>query len=118
MAGVKTVMIKQEKYDFQASADFKIRVANPVVFDDKGKPKKLSQLTKKEKDELKGPDKHLPGYTGEANDVHTDSSIVTVYAAKATKPAKPAGGKDDKGLTDTKIEAVMILIQGDATPPK
>jgi hypothetical protein len=118
MAGVKTVMVKQEKVEFQPAADFKIRVANPIVFDDKGKPKKLSQLTRKERDELKGPDKHLPGYGGTEGDVHQDSSIVTVYVLKATKPAKPAGGKDDKGLTDTRPEAVLILVQGEAPPPK
>lgn len=115
MAQVKTYQVKKEdhNYEFQAGPDMKVRVEVPLVYDDKGKPKKL---TKKELDELKGPDKKLPGYTAEMSDIRQDG-IVTVFVAK-TKPTKPAAGKDDKGLTDTKLEAVMILIHPDATPPK
>src|SRR5262249_6906256 len=42
IATTKTVQTKKESQDieFQASPDLKARVLNPVVFDDKGKPKK------------------------------------------------------------------------------
>jgi hypothetical protein len=100
--------------EFQAGSEMKYRILNPVVYDEKGKPKKL---TKKELDELKGPDKKLPGYNGEASDVHQDS-IVTVYLPKK-KATKPAAGKDDKGLADAaRPEAVMLLVVADAPPPK
>jgi hypothetical protein len=98
---------------FVPASDMKVRTLNPLVFDDKGKPK---TLTKKEKDELKGPDKSLPGYTAELSDVRQDS-YVTVYLPKK-KPAKTAPAKDDKGLADNKAEAAMIVIVGDAAPPK
>jgi hypothetical protein len=113
----KLYSVKSTDIDFQfsAGADMKVRTANPVVFDDKGKPKKLSQLTKKERDELKGPDKSLPGYNAEMNDVHPDQ-YVTVYLPK--KKAGKTTAKDDKPLADTKREAVMLLILGDSAPPK
>jgi hypothetical protein len=97
---------------FQSGADMKVRSLNPMVFDDKGKPK---TLTKKEKDELKGPDKSLPGYTADISDVRQDS-YVTVYLPKKKAGKVPA--KDDKGLADNKPEAVMLVIIGDAAPAK
>jgi hypothetical protein len=106
---------KQEKVniDFVPAAEMKVRTLHPMVYDDKGKPKKL---TKKELDELKGPDKKLDGYTADASDVKTDM-IVTVYIEKK-KPAKTnPKEKDDKGLADTKPEALMLLIVADAVAP-
>jgi hypothetical protein len=109
----KLYTAKKEMVDvhFVAGNDMKVRTMNPLVFDDKGKPKKL---TAKEKDELKGPDKSLPGYTADISDIHQDS-VVTVYLPKK-KPAK-TNPKDDKGLLDTKAEAVMLVIVAEP-PPK
>jgi hypothetical protein len=114
MAGVKLYQPKKEdlNIDFEAAPDFKVRIIYPLVYDDKGNPKKL---TRKELDEAKGPDKKLPGYTAEPGDVHQDS-IVTVYLAKK-KPAKPAA-KDDKAMANPKLEALMILIRAEPPPPK
>jgi hypothetical protein len=97
--------------DFTPAAEMKVRVLHPMVYDDKGKPKKL---TRKELDELKGPDKKLPGYTADAADVKQDM-IVTVYIEKK-KPTKTKS-KDDKDLTDTKPEALMLLIVADPVAP-
>jgi hypothetical protein len=97
---------------FVAAADMKVRTKNPLVFDDKGNPKKL---TAKEKAELKGPDKSLPGYTAEMTDIHQDQ-YVTVFVPK--KKGKTTGPKDDKGLADNKPEAIMLLILGESAPPK
>ncbi len=93
---------------FMPAADMKVRTATPLVFDDKGKPKKL---TAKEKAELKGPDKTLPGYTADMTDIHQDS-YVTVYIPKK-KPSKTPAPKDDNSLADTTPEAIMILIVGE-----
>jgi hypothetical protein len=111
MAKVQTYKKEDHNIDFQAGADMKVRVLHPMVYDDKGKPKKL---TSKELAELKGPDKKLPGYTAEIADIRQDS-YVTVYLPK-TKRSKPAPGasKDDKPLADNKPEAIMLLIRGDA----
>jgi hypothetical protein len=97
--------------DFVPSAEMKVRTLHPMVYDDKGKPKKL---TRKELDELKGPDKKLDGYTADAGDVKTDM-IVTVYIEKK-KPTKTKS-KDDKDLTETKPEALMLLIVADTAAP-
>jgi hypothetical protein len=97
--------------DFVPSAEMKVRTLHPMVYDDKGKPKKL---TKKELDELKGPDKKLDGYTADASDVKTDM-IVTVYIEKK-KPTKTRT-KEDKELADTKPEALMLLIVADVAAP-
>jgi hypothetical protein len=109
-AKLYTSKSKDVDVNFVAAADMKVRTRNPLVFDDKGKPKKLSQMTKKEKDELKGPDKSLPGYTADMADVHADQ-YVTVYIPKK-KPGKP--NKDEKGLLDNKPEAIMLVILGEA----
>jgi hypothetical protein len=90
-------------------ADMKVRTLKPMVFDDKGAPKKLS---KKELDELKGPDKSLPGYTADISDVRQDSTV-TVYIAKK-KPAKGGTAKDKDDLAENKPEAIMLVIVGEA----
>ena len=97
--------------EFTPAAEMKVRTLHPMVYDDKGKPKKL---TKKELDELKGPDKKLPGYTADVADVKQDM-IVTVYIEKK-KPAK-ANPKDEKVLLE-KPEALMLVIVADTAAPK
>jgi hypothetical protein len=100
--------------DFTPGPEMKVRTMIPVIYDDKGKPKKL---TKKDKDELKGPDKKLDGYTADPSDVKQDM-IVTVYVEKK-KPVKTnPKDKDDKGLADNKPEALMILIVADPAAAK
>jgi hypothetical protein len=115
MAKVQTVQIKKEdqNVDFQAAADMKVRILHPMVYDDKGKPRKL---TAKEREEMKGPDKKLPGYTAEVADVRQDS-YVTVYLPKA-KPGKPSKDDKDKAAADNKPEAIMLLVLGDAPQQK
>jgi hypothetical protein len=103
--------LKKDHFDveFVAAEDMKYRMATPpTVFDDKGQPRKM---TKKELEELKGPNPKLPGYTAELSDVKSNQ-IVTVYRAK--KAAK----KDDKFLKGEKPEATMILILGDPPPAR
>jgi hypothetical protein len=97
--------------DFAPAAEMKVRTLQPMAYDDKGKPKKL---TKKELDELKGPDKKLPGYTADASDVKQDM-IVTVYIEKK-KPAK-TNPKDEKGVLE-KPEALMLVIVTDPAAGK
>ncbi len=103
---------KKEKVniDFTPSADMKVRILHPVVYDDKGKPKKLSA---KELAEMKGPDKKLPGYNAEASDVKQEM-MVTVYIEKKKKTKT----KDEKDLTNTKPEALMLLIVADPVAAK
>jgi len=103
-ASMYTVKSEKHDIDFVPGADMKVRTLNPMAYDDKGKPRKL---TKKELDELKGPDKKLPGYTADASDVR-QNSVVTVYIPKAAKP-KPGAPKDDK-LAEKRPEAVMLVI--------
>jgi hypothetical protein len=115
----KVSMTKNEDHDidFQAATDMKVRTLTPMVYDEKGKPRKL---TAKEREELKGPDKRLPGYMAEVADIRQDS-YVTVYlpkAKKGTRTSSTSVSKDDKAAADNKPEAIMLLIVGDAPPPK
>jgi hypothetical protein len=81
------------------------RTHPPVMFDDKGKPRKPTQ---KELKELKGSG-NLPGYMAEASDLKANQ-IVTVYVQMNKKPAK----KDDvEALADSKPKLRMIVIEGE-----
>ncbi len=109
-AKLYTAKTEHLKIDFVPSADMKVRIKTPVVYDDKGKPKKS---TRTELDEMKCPNKKLPGYNADASDVKQDM-IVTVYIEKKKKSKT----KDDKGLADTKPEALMLLIVADPAAAK
>ena len=77
----------------------------PVLFDDKGKPRKP---TGKELKEMKG-EGNLPGYMAEASDLKANQ-LVTVYYQTKKKPAK----KDDPdALTDSKPKVRMIVIEAE-----
>lgn len=100
--------------DFTPAAEMKVRIKYPMEYDDKGKPKKL---TSKELAARKGPDKKLPGYTADASDVKQDM-IVKVYIEKKKPTKTKSKDKDDKTLTDTKPEALMLLILADPAAAK
>ncbi len=102
---------KDVNIDFMPAAEMKVRTLHPMVYDDKGKPKKL---TAKEREELKGPDKRLPGYTADIGDVKQEM-IVTVYIEKKKASKTRDKDKDDKTLADLKPEALMLVIVAD--PP-
>jgi hypothetical protein len=77
----------------------------PVLFDDKGKPRKPTQ---KELKELKG-EGNLPGYMAEASDLKANQ-MVTCYVQTKKKTAK----KDDPdALTDNKPKVRMIVIESE-----
>ena len=112
--------IKEEKrdVDVQTAKDLKIRLHSPpTTFDEKGRAKKP---TKKELDELKGPDPRLPGYLGDLKDIRQDS-YVTIFFAPRKKTTNSVGGKpaktdEDKPTVDSRPEILMILIYPDIVP--
>jgi hypothetical protein len=76
----------------------------PEQFDDKGKVKKY---TKKELDELKGPDHKLPGYKAEFGEIQTEQYVqVTLVRKKDAPAAAPPKkkGKDKDVDVDVHIE--------------
>jgi hypothetical protein len=93
---------------FEATDDMKVRRKYlPVDYDDKGKVKKY---TAAEKRKLKGPNKRLPGYTAERDDL-TKDQVVMVYLAKKPKRTKTRKkGKDADDLFSQLPKVVMILI--------
>ncbi len=117
------ITIKEEKknVEFQAGDEVKVRSANPPpTFDDKGQ---LKKYTRKELDELKGPDKKLPGYPAEF-DVLRQDQIVTVLLVKkkdAGKPARPQPRSKDADVDtdllgddkDNKPQVSMIVVELD-----
>jgi hypothetical protein len=84
----------------------------PIDYDDKGKIKKY---TAKEKRALKGPNKRLPGYTAEPNDLSKGQTVVVYLAKKPKKGRKKGKGKETDELFTKLPKVVMILI---VTEPK
>ena len=108
---------ERQNVEFQAADDMKVRLAQPPAqFDDKGR---LRRATAKERDDLKGPNKSLPGYNGELSDLKS-GSVVKVYLPKAKPGARSASGKakaGDKSAPAPRLEAVMVVIYGDPNRP-
>jgi hypothetical protein len=121
---MKLYKLEDVKRKIQVSPveDVKVRLANPPPqFDEKGKPKKY---TKKELDEMKGPDPKLPGYQADFGDLKADQYVeVTLVkkkdAPKGTGTTKPSGKKDKEGENDPLAhltpEVSMIIILGDGS---
>jgi hypothetical protein len=96
-----------------ANDDVKVRtMILPMDYDAKGKVKKY---TKKELAQLKGPNKSLPGYTAEWDNL-AKGQFVKVYLAKQKKPKSRPLTKvkkdkdDDKELFTERPKVVMIVI--------
>jgi hypothetical protein len=95
--------IRYKNVDVAPADEMIVRRKNPpVMFDDKGKPRKP---TNKELKELQGKG-NLPGYMAEASDLKANQ-LVTIYLQQKKKPAK----KDDaEALADHTPKVRMIVI--------
>jgi flagellar basal body-associated protein FliL len=92
--------------ELEIADDLKVRtLVEPIEYDDKGKPRRL---TAKEKAELKGPDPKLPGYEADFDNLKVNQTV-TVYV-----PQKKSSGKSNvKDLVfenKQKLKAVMVVI--------
>jgi hypothetical protein len=104
---------EHQSIEFQADDELKVRTAfAPVEYDDKGKPRRLSE---KEKKELRGPDSSLPGYTADFDSLKQDQ-IVEVYLAKSKDLPRPRVRDKDVPPEKHRAKAVMIVIRYE--PPK
>jgi len=101
-----------QKIELDAPEDVKVRTKLvPVEFDDKGKPRKL---TEKERRELKGPDPTLPGYLADFDSLKPDQTV-EVYLAKKPPKAKVKEKDKDADLTEsTRPKIAMIVIWAEA----
>jgi hypothetical protein len=87
--------------------DMKVRwYKPPLVYDDNGKPKKLTSKLLKE---LKGPNKNLPGYMASADNLKVNQTV-KVYLAKEKKKSKEDKEKD---LLEKRHKVVMVMIMQD-----
>jgi hypothetical protein len=112
---------QKQKIELDAPDDMKVRtMLLPIEFDDKGKPRRL---TEKEKRELKGPDPSLPGYTAEFDSLKPDQTV-EVYLAKQP-PKKTSTSRRSQTTTEetdndtdktesTRRKAAMIFIRAEA----
>jgi hypothetical protein len=99
-----------QKIDLDAPQDMKVRtMLLPVEFDEKGKPRKL---TEKEKRELKGPDPSLPGYTADLETLKPDQ-LVEIYLAKQGSKSK-AKDNDPDPAESSRPKTAMIVIRAEA----
>jgi hypothetical protein len=99
--------VKNENHDieFQPADELVVRWRNlPVVLDDKGKPKKL---TDKEKKDLKGDNPKLPGYNASKEDLKNDQ-LVTVFLVKKKENKEVKKDKEPE-----KPVVTMIVIEVD-----
>ncbi len=109
--------------DLQGEDEVKVRtLVLPVEYDDKGKPKKR---TKKELAALKGPNKKLPGYTAEWDNLHQGQTVEVHLAKQKGQPAKTKKAKDkdkDKDKDDElfidRPKVVMVVIVAEPPPDK
>lgn len=100
-----------EKQEIPVHDDLKVRVAQlPPAFDDKGKPRKY---TSKELEELKGPDRRLPGYAGSLEDLKP-GQIVEVHLVRKAGAPKLAKGQELPPEYKPQVGMIVIL----ASPPK
>jgi hypothetical protein len=105
-----SILVARDRWqnqDVPVGDDLVVRVLNPpVVFDEKGRVKRYS---KKELDELKGPDKKLPGYQASIDDLK-EGQLIEVYLYR-----KPGGPKNFKGTDippEYKPHVGMVVILG------
>jgi len=71
----KLYKMEAKDVDFDTLDMVAIRVTTPQKFNEKGEIVDIKKLTKAELDELKGPDKSLPGYTGETSDLKDGTPV-------------------------------------------
>ncbi|MCS6851120.1 MAG: hypothetical protein NZ700_08140 [Gemmataceae bacterium] len=96
--------------ELQATDDAKIRLATPPpAFDDKGN---IKVYTKAELDKLKGPDKRLPGYPGDFDNVRPGAVVsVYVYRRPGGTAIKPPAGGDKNALAPERLLFTMLVVQ-------
>jgi hypothetical protein len=99
--------------EFLADDNLKVRtLVLPVEFDDKGKPRRL---TEKEKKALKGPDPKAPGYLADFDSLK-QGQIVDVYLPKTKRAAtktRPAKDQDESATRQERLKALMIVIRAE-----
>jgi hypothetical protein len=111
-----------QKIELDAPEDMKVRtMLLALEFDDKGKPRKL---TEKEKRERKGPDPTLPGYMADFDSLKPDQTV-EVYLAKQPAKSKVTlnrrsqnvaeeKDKDADNTESTRPKIAMIVIRAEA----
>jgi hypothetical protein len=94
--------------DFLVHDDVKVRLAQlPAQFDDKGRPKRYST---KELNELRGPDKKLPGFTASLEDLRVGQTVEIALVRKAGK-LKLAKGEEIPDEYKPQVNLILIRIQ-------
>jgi hypothetical protein len=84
----------RKDFDLVAKDTVKVRLKKlPIRYDEKGK---VQEYTTKEKQELKGKDPSLPGYTGDWENLSNGQTIKVYVAAKKKKPTKAKDKEADK----------------------
>jgi hypothetical protein len=102
---------KHQDFDLQTGDTVKVRQAHPPVeFDDKGRPKKYTQ---KELAKLRGPDRKVPGYPAEFDNLKVGQKV-KVWLSKPKTTGKTADKDSDKEAAPRRLTVTFILIQEEA----
>jgi hypothetical protein len=107
-----TVEQRTVNLELQAADDIKVRhTLPPVAFDDKGKPKRYTQ---KELNELKGPDKRLPGYTASFEGLRPGQDV-HVYLARKKDSGKSSKDPEKDPKSNRPLVTIIVILR---EPPK
>jgi hypothetical protein len=109
----------EQRHTLQAADDVKVRLSYPPVgVDEKGRPKRYSQ---KELQALRGPDKKLPGYESDFDNLRAGQIVRVTLVQKKEAPARRTYGKkkkdEDELPSDNKPQVSLVLIVVDVPPP-
>jgi hypothetical protein len=106
-----SILVARDRWqnqDLPVGEDLIVRVAQPPInFDEKGR---IRRYTKKELDELKGPDKKLPGYLASIDDLK-EGQLVEVHLFRKSGGPKNFKGADVPAEYKPHVGIIVILAE-------
>src|SRR5260370_14345782 len=117
----KLTKIELKDAEVDCLEDVKVRLSNPPAkFNEKGD---IVKPTKQELEELKGPDKSLPGYTGEFSDLRTDQLVQLSLEGRKEGPPELKNKKPNErtaeaqAMIDKRYVSIIYVIEAPQSGP-
>lgn len=118
-AGAFKTVNAHKDFELEAVEDVKVRTMHlPVVYDDKGQPRKYSD---KELRELKGPDTRLPGYQADFDGLKPGQTVKLTLTRKKPDAAKdkeaPKEDDKDKAKVAKPLVTMIVIVKDSGDAP-